>query len=96
MPEEKQLIEHRSKVIREVMDKYIGSIEAVGETNTDGRHFSNLKVLADVLYHIVWVIKEEALNAKRYEWSMKKSGEYAVTILKEIRETIDDMLEEKK
>lgn len=94
MPEEKQLIEHRSEVIREVMDKYIGSIEAVGETNTDGRRFSNLKVLEDVLYHIVVDIGEEALNIKRYEWSMKHSGEHAVSVLKEIRATIDDMLEE--
>lgn len=45
MSEEKQLIEHRSEVIREVMNEYIGSIEAVGETHTDGRRFSNLKVL---------------------------------------------------
>ncbi|RGT58862.1 hypothetical protein DWX17_24305 [[Clostridium] innocuum] len=66
MSEEKQLIEHRSEVIREVMNEYIGSIEAVGETNTDGRRFSNLKVLEDVLYHIVVDIGEEALNIKRY------------------------------
>ena len=39
-------------------------------------------------------IGEEALNIKRYEWSMKHSGEYAVSVLKEIRATIDDMLEE--
>jgi hypothetical protein len=91
--EEKQLIEHRSEVIREVMNQYIGSIEAVGETNTDSRHFTNLQVLADVLYHIVAAICEETLNAKRYEWSMKKSGEYAVSILKDIRATIDDTLE---
>lgn len=94
MPEGKQLIEHRSEVIREVMDKYIGSIEAVGETNTDGRRFSNLQVLEDVLYHIVVDIGKESLNTKRYEWSMKHSGEYAVSVLKEIRATIDDMLEE--
>ena len=64
------------------------------KTNTDGRRFSNLKVLEDVLYHIVVDIGEEALNIKRYEWSMKHSGEYAVSVLKEIRATIDDMLEE--
>lgn len=94
MPEEKQLIEHRSEVIREVMNKYIGSIEAVGETNTDGRRFSNLQVLEDVLYHIVEDIGKESLNTKRYEWSMKNSGEYAVSILEEIRANIDDILEE--
>lgn len=94
MSEEKQLIEHRSEVIREVMNEYIGSIEAVGETNTDGRRFSNLKVLEDVLYHIVVDIGEEALNIKRCEWSMKNSGEYAVSVLEEIRANIDDMLEE--
>jgi len=94
MSEEKQLIEHRSEVIREVMDKYIGSIEAVGETNTEGRRFSNLKVLEDVLYHIVVDIGKESLKTKRYEWSMKNSGEYAVSVLEEIRANIDDMLEE--
>lgn len=93
MLEEKQLIEHRSEVIREVMNKYIGSIEAVGETNTDDRRFSNLQVLEDVLYHIVVDIGKESLNTKRYEGSMKNSGEYAVSILEEIRANIDDMLE---
>lgn len=53
MSEEKQLIEHRSEVIREVMNEYIGSIEAVGEAHTDGRRFSNLKVLDDVLFLLI-------------------------------------------
>lgn len=91
--EEKQEVVRRSELVCEVIDNLVGNVEAVGETNTDGRHLNNLKVLEDVLHHVIETIGEETLNAKRYEWSMKESGEYAATILREIKTYIDDTLE---
>ena len=41
--EEKQEVVRRSELVCEVIDKLVGSVEAVGETNTDGRHLNNLK-----------------------------------------------------
>ena len=92
--EEKQEVVRRSELVCEVIDKLVGSVEAVGETNTDGRHLNNLKVLENVLRHIIVTIGEETPNAKRYKWSMKESGEYAMAILRETKEYIDVMLEE--
>ena len=80
--EEKQEVVHRSDLVCEVIDNLVGSVEAIGETNTDERHLNNLKVLENVLHHIIETIGEETLNAKRYEWSMKESGEYAIAILR--------------
>lgn len=40
------------------------------------------------------LVPEEMPDAKRYKWSMKESGEYAMAILRETKEYIDGMLEE--
>ena len=90
--EEKQEVVRRSELVCEVIDKLVGSVEAVGETNTDGRHLNNLKVLENVLRHIIVTIGEETPNAKRYEWSMKESGEYAIAILRNTKAYIEDTL----
>ncbi|WP_196029418.1 hypothetical protein [Longicatena caecimuris] len=82
----------RSELVCEVIDKLVGNVEAVGETNTDGRHLNNLKVLENVLRHIIVTIGEETPNAKRYEWSMKESGEYAIAILRNTKAYIEDTL----
>ena len=60
--EEKQEVVRRSELVCEVIDKLVGSVEAVGETNTDGRHLNNLKVLENVLRHIIVTIGEETPN----------------------------------
>lgn len=62
---------HRAEVMQEIIDKYIGCIEAVIET-----------------------IGRETLNTKRFEYSMKKSGEHAASVLKEIKSMINYILEE--
>lgn len=90
--EEKQEVVRRSELVCEVIDKLVGNVEAVGETNTDGRHLNNLKVLENVLRHIIVTIGEETPNAKRYEWSMKESGEYAIAILRNTKAYIEDTL----
>ena len=90
--EEKQEGVRRSELVCEVIDKLVGNVEAVGETNTDGRHLNNLKVLENVLRHIIVTIGEETPNAKRYEWSMKESGEYAIAILRNTKAYIEDTL----
>ena len=48
----------------------------------------------DVYKRQIVTIGEETPNAKRYKWSMKESGEYAMAILRETKEYIDGMLEE--
>ncbi len=90
--EEKQEVVRRSELVCEVIDSLVGSVEAIGETNTDGRHLNNLKVLENVLHHIIENIEGETLNANRCEWSMKESGEYAVTILRDTKAYIEDTL----
>lgn len=84
---------HRAEVMQEIIDKYIGCIKAVGETNTDIRHFDNLNSLEIVAYYVIETIGRETLNAKRFERSMKKSGEHAASVLKEIESMINYILE---
>lgn len=99
MPEEERVtrrlnVIHRAEVMQEIIKKHIGCIKAVGETNTDIRHFENLNALEIVAYYVIETIGRETLNAKRFEYSMKKSGEHAASVLKEIKSMINYILEE--
>lgn len=93
MTEEKQLIEHRRELVCEVLESLIGNIEAVGETNIDNKRFINLQVLEGIIYPVVSKIGRETSNVERWEGSMKQSGKYAISILKELKVYIDDTLE---
>lgn len=92
--ENRVMINHRSEVVCDVLDKLIGNISAVGETQRDDNNFVNLKVMDKVLYHVIEQLCKETSNATRYEYSVKRSGKCAISILEETREWINDTLED--
>ena len=66
-----------------IITKLIGSIEPVGESNTDESRYENLQqmtLLVDRLIQDLRQVSEE--NKDRIEYSMKRIGEYATKFLK--------------
>jgi len=76
--------------IIEVIDKLVGRISPVGETNTDNERFENLETLCEVLNHyhaeLVWLRRYE----ESYEYSVKRAGERARKFIKFIHEEYGD------
>lgn len=68
----------------DVVNKLVGKINPVGKTETDNERFENLKVLCDLTNCLVTAIDQVAYDNKdRYEYSMKRAGEYAKNFLTE-------------
>ena len=63
--------------IYDVVTKLVGGIDPVGETHTDNDRFENLKVMCDLVEKLLTDIDGVIPNKRRYEFSMKRAGEYA-------------------
>ncbi len=68
----------------EVIDKLVGSIRPVGETNKDNDRFENLEDMCEVLeYFIKEVCYIARDNKDAYENSRSRAGKYAEKFLNE-------------
>lgn len=76
----------------EIVNKLIGKIEPIGESNTDADRLSNLgdqiQLTDDLIYQIVQVSE----NKTRHEHSMKKAGESAHKWLEETHKYLSEIL----
>lgn len=76
----------------DIVNKLVGPIEPIGETNNDNERFDNLKTMCelvdDLLHQIYWV---SARNRLSHEASVKKATNYSVIVLKQILENINMM-----
>jgi hypothetical protein len=61
----------------EIVNKLIGPINPIGETNTDGERFENLKALCNLTEGLIKQIEEVAGSKDRQEYSIKRCGDYA-------------------
>jgi hypothetical protein len=67
---------------KEIVMKLIGSIEPIGETNTDNARMDNLKNLCELVDGLVYEIAEvENLNKASYQHSVKAMADYAGNFL---------------
>lgn len=65
-----------------IVMRIVGPINPVGETNTDGARFENLKALCELVNDLVTKIDTVAYeNKDSYEFSRKRAGEYAEKFL---------------
>lgn len=78
--------------IKEILERLLGKIEPVGETNEDNKRFENLDRYREVLNFIIdrLLICANYKNDNRY--SVNKIGEEAFEILKDI-DFIQEQLE---
>ena len=73
------------EIIYEVVKKLIGKIHPVGETNTDGERFENLKALCSLTDKLLTDIDDiECTYKGRHEYSINRAGEYAGKFLTRI------------
>lgn len=86
----------KSEIQIEVMEKLVGPFTALGDASRDDQRLENLQELGATLTYFVGEICDEAYNIKRYEYSMKKSGETSVSILQDIYDQIGNTLESLK
>ena len=64
--------------IYEVVNKLVGPIEPVGETNTDNERFENLENMTALLDCLMADVADIArFNKDREEYSMNKAGKHA-------------------
>lgn len=73
-----------TEIIIEIIKKLNGRIDPVGETHIDNERFENLKKLCDIIESLICDIDSVAYeNRDRYEFSMKRSAEFASSFLKD-------------
>ena len=66
----------------DVVKKLVGEIDPVGETNEDDRRFENLKTLTELVDKLLSDIDYvNTRNSKRYEYSLKRAGDFASKFL---------------
>ena len=74
------------EIILEVLNKLIGEINPVGETNIDNERFNNLMTLCSVTESLLYQITQNSIDNKdRSEYSIKRSGEYANEFLRNLK-----------
>jgi hypothetical protein len=78
----------KSLTVYETVSKLIGPVVPVGETNADDRRFDNLREMCALVEMLVSDIEDVSINASRHESSMKRAGEYALSVLREMREEL--------
>lgn len=68
--------------LNEIIEKLIGSIEPIGDTNADNERFENLKVMCELTNSLVRKIDDVSYRHKNsHEFSVKRAVEYADNFL---------------
>lgn len=68
--------------LKEIVEKLVGPIQPIGETNTDNARFENLKVLCDLVEGLIVEIDDVTVqHADSYEASRKRAGEFAADFM---------------
>lgn len=80
------------EIIIEMLNRMIGSIHAHGETNHDNLAYDNLMTFDEVLSRMFDEIVDEAKKCNSPYFSEKRSGEYALNMLVDMHEYIEDTL----
>ena len=66
----------------EIINKIIGPINPIGETNTDNERFENLKQMCDLVDNLVSQIDSvHYKNKDSHEFSVKRASDYASNFL---------------
>ena len=75
---------------KEIVNKLIGPIQPVGDSNVDRKRLENLKAQIDLVHDLLEEIIEVRKNKSRHESSMKHMGKTADEFIKVISEMIEE------
>lgn len=84
----------KAEIVIEVIEKLIGYVQSVGSCHIDNERYENLKELKQVMYYFTDILIEESYGADSYMGSVARSGKYARKTLVNLKEKIDEALEE--
>jgi len=77
----------KTDTIIEVINKLVGEINPIGETNIDNQRYDNLIMLCTITNELLHKIFDVSIeNKDRSEFSMKRAGRYAETFLNSLKE----------
>ena len=80
-------------IVIEVLLNFLSPATAIGSTEYDNKAYRNLKDICYVHDYCYDLIRENA-ELKGYEYSVKRSREYAIKHLKESIENMTDLLKD--
>ena len=75
---------------KEIVNRLIGPIQPVGDSNVDRKRLENLKAQIDLVHDLLEEIIEVRKNKSRHESSMKHMGKTADEFIKVISEMIEE------
>ena len=76
--------------LEDMILKLIGSINPIGETNTDNERYENLKEMTELIDSLLGYVAEVYQNKDRHEYSMKRAGEHVEDFFKDIKDWLGD------
>lgn len=80
--------------IREVVDKLIGDVEAIGESRHDEKAYDNLVTMTYVCDALIDEIRRSSETKYNPQYSMKRVGEHAHSYLKDLADWLEEILGE--
>lgn len=86
----KRKVEHISESIKAI----VGSSNAIGETNFDNQSNENLGVKEEITWLLLNDLLDSARNIDSHLSSVNKNGKKAVNALKNMRDVINEILED--
>ena len=69
--------------VEEILEKLLGKIEPVGETNEDNKRYENIENYKKALNFIFGRLEKASLYADRKEYSMQKIGKECKEFLRD-------------
>lgn len=76
----------------DLIDKFVGPVNPIGETNEDDRRFENLKLLCDLTHLTIDKLVDVRENSKnREEYSIKRAFHLADEALRTIHSEISEL-----
>jgi len=76
--------------IIDVINKLIGPIHPVGETNEDNKRYKNLEEIIYIMEQFHTEIMDVANYKNRTEYSIKRAGELAAAYIENLSETLEE------
>jgi hypothetical protein len=67
----------------EIVNKLIGNINPIGESNTDDARYNNLKEMCQLASNLIEQIKAVAIEKESNEYSVKRAANFADKFLTE-------------
>lgn len=80
--------------IREVVDKLIGDVEAIGESRHDEKAYDNLEIMTYVCDALIDEIRRSSETKNNPQYSMKIVGDRAYSYLKDLAYWLGEILGE--